>query len=208
MTHTPLAEQIVEAMSLAQVDPAQAYALFVKSYQDATGSAWTEEKFLERARNWTFYGDRNGYIAVRAQRSGMVKLVGVAGDPRSILRGIDELKSTGQPFWGAVSAPLAAMAKKRGLIVPHLVFGGPMLIRALVAMIPDSVFGGHKPNMTKDGGLTFDYPDVGPATKYLIGNKTYFVHALQLPEAKEKLKAIPGAGLILRSLGLSSPVTP
>jgi hypothetical protein len=205
MRNKGLAQQIMEAMSLGEIDPAHAYALFAKSYQDATGAAWTEEKFLSRAAGWTFYGDAAGYVAARAQRSGMIKLVGAAGDPRSILRGIEELKATGRPFWGAVSAPLAAMAKKRGLIVPHLVFGGPTLIRALVAMIPDSVFGGHKPKMTKDGGLTFDYPDVGPATKYLIGNKTYFLHALQLPDVKERLKTIPGAGLILRSLGLSSP---
>ena len=48
----------------------------------------------------------------------------------------------GGPIWGAVSEPLARMAKKKGLIVPSFYPGGGMLIRALISTIPSSVFGG------------------------------------------------------------------
>jgi hypothetical protein len=198
-----IGETMMESMRLSDLDPEQAYQLFARSYEGATGAAWSKEKFLSRARDWDFFGDSNGYVAVRAQRSGMLKLVGVAGDPRSIVRGLTELQATGKPVWGAVSAPLAAMAKKRGMLVPHTYPGGAMLIRALIASVPDSVFGGVRPVANKDGGLTFDYADVGPAVKYLIGNKQYFIHALKLPEVADKLKAIPGAGLVLRMMGLA-----
>jgi hypothetical protein len=65
------------------------------------------------------------------------------------------------------------------------------------------VFGGVRPVPNKVGGLTFDYPDVGPAVKYLIGNKQYFMQALKTPDVAAKLKAIPGAGMVMRLMGLS-----
>jgi hypothetical protein len=133
----------------------------------------------------------------------MTKLVGVAGDPRSILRGLSELQQEAGPLWGAVSAPLAQMAAKRGLIAPHQYRGGAFLIRTLLAMVPASVFGGEKPEVTKDGGLVFNYSDTGPAVKYLIGNKSYFQKMMLVPEVKERLRTIPGVGMFLRLLGVN-----
>lgn len=203
MKYVVFADRLCEAMQLRDLDADRAYDLFARSYQQATGGAWSKEKFLSRARGWDFYGNDLGFVAVRPQRSGMLKLVGVAGDPRAILKGLDELMATGAPIWGAVSAPLAVMAKKKGFIVPSSYPGGSKLIRALFSLIPASVFGGSKPTINPDGGVTFAYEDVGTATKYLIGNRQYFMHALRMPEAREKLNTVPGAALVLRLMGLS-----
>jgi hypothetical protein len=180
------------------IDLHQAYEVFRRSYEAETGASWSEEKFISRARQWTFYGDEKGFVAVRQQRSGMTKLVGIAGDPRSIIKGLTELEGAGGMLWGAVSAPLAQMAAKRGMIAPHLYWGGALMIRAVVATIPASVFGGEKPTVTKDGGLVFDYPDIGSTIKYLIGNKAYFRNLASM----EQIRRIPGVTLFLRKLGL------
>jgi len=192
-----------ESFNLNSENSEKVFDIFQKSYQQETGSSWSKEKFLSRARAWTFYGDENsGFIAIRAQRSGPKKLVGVAGDPKSILKGLTELQSEGGPIWGAVSEPLARMAKKRGMIVPSFFPGGGLLIRTLISTIPPEVFGGDMPEVNKDGSLTFDYPDVGRSTKYLIGNKAYFLYALKMPQIAEKIKAIPGVNTLLKLMGI------
>jgi hypothetical protein len=178
------------------------YGVFKQSYEDSTGAAWSEDKLLSRARNWTFYGDEEGFVAVRVQGSGMKKLVAAAGNPRGVVKGLTELQASGGPIWGAVSAPLAMMAKKRGMIVPHLIPGGPFFIKVLAKTIPPSVFGGHEPVVTKDGGLVFSYEDVGETTKYIIGNKAYFAHMLELPHVIEQLKKVPGLERFLKMIGI------
>lgn len=192
-----------EAENLSPENQDRLYGAFAASYEKATGAAWSRDKFLSRARNWNFYGDETGYVAVRAQNSGMKKLVGVAGEPRGILKGLDELVAEGGPIWGAVSADIARMAKKRGMIVPHLMLGGPTLIKIIVKLIPASVFGGHEPEITNDGGLRIDYDDVGSATKFLIGNAAYFKAVMAMPDVqamKDKIEAIPGFGFFKRML--------
>ena len=178
------------------------YNIFKKSYEEQTGVSWSREKFLSRAKGWEFFGDQNGFVAIRKQYSGPKKLVGAAGDPRSVLKGLSELQAEGGPIWGAVSEPLARAAKKRGLIVPSFFPGGGLLIKTLISTIPDSVFGGMKPTVNNDGSLTMDYEDTGTATKYLIGNKEYFAHAMKLPEIAEKLKTIPGVTMLLKMMGV------
>ena len=193
-----------ESMTIGrELDPEHAYELFAKSYEKETGSCWSKDKFLDRARSWSFFGDENGFVAVRKQYSGPMKLVGVAGDPRSVVKGLTELEATGAPIWGAVSEKLCLIAKKRGMIVPHTFPGGPFFIRTLVATIPESVFGGIRPEVAKDGGIVFDYPDVGRAVKYLIGNKAYFMSAVKLPHIAEKIAQIPGLKMVLKLMGIS-----
>lgn len=198
---------VTESFYLNSSNQDSIYQAFKRSYEEETGKAWSEGKFLSRARNWTFYGDDKGFVAVREQRSGMKKLVGVAGEPKSILKGLAELQTEGGPIWGAVSAPLAQMAKKRGMIVPHLYPGGAFFIKALVKVIPSYVFGGYEPVVTKDGGVQFQYDDVGTHTKYLIGNKAYFVSAMKLPGIVDKLKEVPGLMSAIRLMGLSEAAT-
>lgn len=179
------------------------FGAFDQSYRKETGTAWPRPKFEQRAAGWEFHGDPEGFIAVRPQRSGMKKLVGVAGSPRSVLKGMDSLQSEGGPIWGAVSPDLAAMAKKRGMIVPHLHFGGPTLIKKLIPMVPPEVFGGVKPKVLDDGGLEMDYPDVGKATKYMVVNKEYLKHLTGVPQVANAIKDNAAIKTFLKLVGHS-----
>lgn len=175
---------------------------FQSSYKQQTGSSWSDDKLLGRAQNWTFYGDVDGFVAARRQGSGMNKLVAAAGNPRGVLDGFNELISDGGPIWGAVSGDLAKMAKKKGMIVPHLIPGGPMLIKAILASVPASVFGGYKPKVSNDGGVVISYDDVGDATKYLIGNAEYFKEAIKIPAVADKIKEMPILKKAISLLGI------
>jgi hypothetical protein len=74
-----LSDLICEAeYSAATIDLDRAFDIFNQSYIKSTGKSWEKDKFVERAQNWTFFGDANGYVAVRVQHGGMVKVVGVA----------------------------------------------------------------------------------------------------------------------------------
>lgn len=198
-----LPQQIQESFSINEMDPEQAYRIFSKSYEDQTGASWSKDKFLSRATGWTFYGEpEKGFVAVRRQNSGMKKLVGVAGDPKAILKGLGELQQEGGAIWGAVSSDLAKMARKRGMVVPHLFPGGAFFIKQLVKFIPPHVFGGIEPKVSNDGGMVFDYGDVGPATKYLIGNKEYFTQAIKMPQIADKIASVPGLKAFLKLIGI------
>jgi hypothetical protein len=202
-TETPLQE----SMSLSQIGPDQAYEIFRKSYEKETGKSWDVDKFMSRARNWTFYGDEGGYVAVRRQNSGLVKLTGVAGDPRSITKGINELMSEGGAIWGAVSEPLARMAVKRGMIAPHTKMGGPLFLKALMKLVPASVFGtSTPPEVTSSGAIRISYPDIGMQEKYLVGTKEYFTQVLRTPQAQEYIAKVPGLQTFLKMLGISMPI--
>lgn len=180
------------------------YDSFKKSYEGSTGSAWDKTKFQGRAQNWRFYGDQDGYVAVRPQKSGMHKLVGVAGSPRSILRGLDQLAEDGVPVWGAVSHDIALMARKKGFIAPHLHFGGPTLVKHVMQNVPKSVFGGIEPKVNDDGSVELDYPDVGKTTKYLIANKKYFTALTGLPQVAEKVKSSRPIQVFMRLTGINN----
>jgi hypothetical protein len=197
--------QIIKKFGYSDLDEQGKNKLFDQfqaSYKKETGSSWERPKFDNRAQNWEFHGDTDGFIAVRPQQSGMKKMVGVAGDPRSIIKGVDSLQAEGGPIWGAVSSPLAAMAKKRGMIVPHLHFGGPTLIKAIIPTVPDKVFGGVRPQVQKDGGLVMDYPDVGKTTKYLVMNKEYLNEMLKHPTASKTIAGNAAIKTFLKLVGV------
>lgn len=192
-----------QSRRLDDFDIDKVYEIFRDSYMKETGQSWSKEKFISRARNWTFYGSEDGFVAVRIQRSGMKKLVGVAGNAKAVGAALQELISDGGPIWGAVSDRLARGAKRYGFIAPHTIIGGPTVIRALVGIIPPAVFGGYTPVVTKDGGLSIDYDDVGSTVKYMIGNKEYFKQLTGLPQAKEALLKVPGLGTFLKFIGVN-----
>jgi hypothetical protein len=160
-----------------EVDLDNAYTMFADSYEKTTGKAWEKNKFLNRASNWIFFGDEYGYIAVRPQRSGLYKLVGIAGDDnnptkkgRSLIKAFNDLMAEGKPTWGMVSQELKGMAERMGLKSPHSMF-----IKQFIKYIPSQIFGGAKiKNIFPDGGIEFEYNDVGSATKYFIANDAYF----------------------------------
>ena len=193
-------ESLHEA-TLYDFDADRLYDVFKQSYDEATGASWSKEKFMQRARNWTFYGDETGFVAFREQASGMRKLVGVAGDTAGVVKGLKRLMDEGKPVWGAVSARLAAASKRFGLIAPHQYMGGPLVIKLIMASIPSSVFGGVKPVVNKDGGVTLDYDDTGSAVKYFVANKAYFAGLKDQPMFAKYTGSKVVKGFLNRVLG-------
>ena len=160
------------SFSIDELDPDKAYDTFKKSYEDATGKSWSKEKFLSRSGAWQFFGDQDGYVTVRVQNSGLYKLTGIAGNPKSILKGLNELNSLNVSVWGMVSGDIADMAERKGYKVIRGIMYYPLIL-ALSKVIPKSIFGADfKVNF--DSSLTINYADVGSAKKYLIGNPQYF----------------------------------
>lgn len=157
----------------------KAYDVFNASYIKSTGKSWEKDKFLERAKNWTFYGDINGYVAVRTQHGGMIKLVGVAGSLKSIYRGMQEVKSkyANSPLWGMVSKEIADQIEKLGLKPLKLKndISSKIFLKLIKTIIPASVFGGAEiKGLNPDGTISFVYSDIGEANKVLVGNDVYF----------------------------------
>jgi hypothetical protein len=167
------------------------FNLFKSSYEKAIGTSWSREKFNSRVYNWQFYGDENGFIAIRPQKSGFQKLVGVGGSGKSILKGFDELNSKNLPVWGMVSFEIAALLNKKGYKTPP-----SFVLKFILKMIPANVFNGAEFKINKDGSITINYSDVGEATKYFVANdyyfkkiKTDFWHLIE-----EKIKTLPLIG--------------
>ena len=160
-----------------EIDMQKAYDRFKGSYEKATGKAWTFDKFKQRAGNWKFYGDEDGYITVKEQNSGMYKLVGVAGDDtnplkkgKSLIKALNDILSEGKPVWGMVSADIKSMLERFGMKSPP-----PVLLQTLMRFIPSGVLGGAKiGKIFPDGAVELEYSDVGKTTKYFTGNKEYY----------------------------------
>lgn len=153
------------------------YNIFKESYMTSTGSAFTESEFFSRASGWTFFGvppsmenDPNaGFVAVRFQKSGLVKLTGIAGSNTmqgklAIFDGIRMLHKKDKPIWGAVSADLAKAAGKMGFkVVPSSMF--THLSKAGVKI----------PGMQVDdqGNLKANIQGIGEVEKVAIVNDLY-----------------------------------
>jgi hypothetical protein len=153
-----------------KMDMTKAYDVFRQEYEESTGQSWTQDKFMQRAKNWQFFGDENGFVAVRPQRSGFIKLVGMAGDNKSKLRGIQQLQEQKLPVWGMVSKDIKDIAVKRGMREPNMI-ERPLLKMAISnASLGDAEILGY----TSDNGIRIRYPDVGEVTKYMIGSPEYY----------------------------------
>ena len=146
------------------------YDIFSQSYIKATGSAWNKNKFFSRAQNWLFYGDEEGFVAVRPQKSGLYKLVGVGGSLKGISDGMMELNAKNLPVWGVVSEKISKILRaKYGFTTPN-----KFLLKLILKAIPSSVYGGANVSQNKDGSINIDYSDVGTATKFFVANKAYY----------------------------------
>jgi hypothetical protein len=171
--------------SLVQIPLDSAYDIFKNEYDKSTGASWTYDKFMGRARNWEFYGDEKGYVAIRRQRSGLVKLVGMAGDNRSKLKGINDLISMKMPLWGMVSKDIKDIAVRKGMREPNF-----LERQVLKRSIPPEVLGGAEIlEYQKDGGIKLQYPDVGVVVKYLVGTPEYYAKLRTMlgDKVKEKI---------------------
>lgn len=145
------------------------FNIFRDSYIKSTGTAWNRDKFDSRAYNWLFFGDENGFLTVRIQRSGFYKLTGCAGNSKSILKGIHELTDLNVPVWGVMTKNIADMlVKKFGYIQPSA-----EEIKKYIKLIPREVFGEANITVNDDGTLDMNYSDTGQIQKVFIGNKIY-----------------------------------
>ena len=150
------------------------YDKFKETYDKATGSSWSKDKFFSRASGYRFYGNKDGYITVREQNSGMLKMTGMAGNKIGIYKGMKELLSETSPVWGMVTKDISDMAEKAGFKKAD-----PQLVRNNIQKIPSYVFGGAQiKNIQEDGGVEFLYSDTGSSVKYLIGNVSYFANLM------------------------------
>ena len=171
--------------SFVQIPLDTAYEIFKTEYDKSTGTSWSYDKFMGRASNWEFYGDEKGYVAIRRQRSGLVKLVGMAGDNRSKLKGINDLISMNMPLWGMVSKEIKDIAVRRGMREPNF-----LERQVLKRSIPPEVLGGAEIlEYQKDGGIKLQYPDVGVVVKYLVGTTQYYAKLRTMlgDKVKEKI---------------------
>lgn len=150
------------------------YELFKDTYEKTTGVAWDFNKFKQRSENWKFYGDYNGYIAVRPQASGYYKLVGSAGDFKSVMRGLNELMQEEKPVWGMMTKDLAdVLVKRYNFYMPP-----KALTKMIFNLIKPKTFGDAQIKIEDDGGFMFDYEDTGTSKKYFVGNKKYYQELL------------------------------
>lgn len=151
------------------------YELFKETYEKTTGTAWDFEKFKDRSKNWIFYGDYNGYVAVRPQASGYYKLVGSAGDYKSVMRGINDLIKEDKPVWGMMSKELADLLVKR-----YKFYMPPkQLFKYLFNLVKPKSIGDTEVKIDDDGSVIFNYEDTGEAKKYFVGNKKYYNELLE-----------------------------
>jgi len=183
--NTTFKKYLVLKESLVQIPLDTAYEIFKNEYDRSTGTSWSYEKFMGRARAWEFYGDEKGYVAIRRQRSGLVKLVGMAGDNRSKLKGINDLISMNMPLWGMVSKDIKDIAVRRGMREPNF-----LERQVLKRSIPPEVLGGAEIlEYQKDGGIKLQYPDVGIVVKYLVGTPQYYAKLRTMigDKVKEKI---------------------
>lgn len=152
-----------------ELDLDKVYELFKNSYLKSTGKSWDYDKFMRRAKMYIFYGDENGYVMVRPQRSGLYKLVGSAGNQFSIAKGLRELQNEKVPIWGAVSKELLKPIKRLGFIdLP-----GFVVVKLFELFDLSMVFGG-KVKVASDGAIIINYEDLGEAKKYYVANKEYY----------------------------------
>lgn len=162
-----------ESFLSSQLDLDRAYDIFKNEYMQSTGKSWSKDKFLQRAHNWDFYGDVNGFITARKQASGFVKLVGAAGSDKSKYKGFKELASLHLPVWGMVDSKIFGLLQKLGYRGPNKI----ELFAFKKFMTPDKmakVLGGATINDIQGNRVTLTYPDIGTVTKYYIASPEYW----------------------------------
>ena len=162
-----------ESFVSSDIDMDRAYEIFSQEYLKSTGKTWAKDKFMQRAQNWDFYGDSNGFITARRQNSGFIKLVGAAGSDKSKYKGFKELASKHLPVWGMVDDKIAGLLEKMGFRGPNmleLIFFKKMMTPEKMA----SVLGGATIDKIEGSKVTLTYPDVGTVVKYFVASPEYW----------------------------------
>ena len=145
----------------------------------------SEQWFKNRGRNWIFFGNPDGYVAVRKQQSGAYKLITVAGDKKIMLESLRELLSKHWPIWGSVSDLIARILQNPALgsskffqldayLTTALFNEKTGLITQGSGSIIKALFG--NPTLTDEGNgyITILDEELGkPFSKVVVGNKEW-----------------------------------
>ncbi len=180
-----LIEEQFKLQDLDQDRQDKLYQAFYKSYVRATGAAWDQDTFTHKSYSWVFFGDLEGTggIAVRPQRSGLIKMNAVYGSPRAIMAGLQELVNTwgDRGLWTVATKEIVESLNKRfGFKTP------PVFVMRLLVPILSNILGGHVEKIEKDGGLQITDPHTGnKLTKYFTCNKAYIKWLVSNSEIKK-----------------------
>lgn len=163
-------EEIFKYNNLTDEEKKYIFNLFKDSYLKSVGTHWSEEKFINKTKDWLFLGDKiNGFIAVK-EKNGIYKLIISAGSLSSIIEGINELISFNKPIWGLTNDKLKNfLVRKFNFISPN-----KEEINKIQNLLKNVLLSNKDFIINDDGTLTFNYDDVGISHKFLIGNDLFF----------------------------------
>lgn len=163
-------EEIFKYNNLTDEEKKYIFNLFKDSYLKSVGSHWSEEKFINKTKDWLFLGDKiNGFIAVK-EKNGIYKLIISAGSLSSIIEGINELISLNKPVWGLSNDKLKNfLVKKFNFISPN-----KEEILKMKKLFSDEFLANKEYIINDDGTFTFNYDDVGVSNKYFVANQLFF----------------------------------
>lgn len=197
MRRTRLTERKFSFRDLTDTEIDQLYNNFKDTYEGSTGASWSFNDFEWRAKNWEFYGDIHGGIAVRPQRSGLLKLNASFGevDPSNpsqlskkgmmgVMSGIKELMATnpGVGIWGAMPKDMVKVLEiftkrnnpndcfKAAPAPLVIVLGAKLLSMTSSA---DNVSVIKNPLSKNFGCIEVDTPS-GRMVKQFVANKSYY----------------------------------
>lgn len=152
--------------------------------------------FKNRGVNWIFFGNQDGYVAVRKQSSGAYKLITVAGDKKVMLEALKELLSKKWPVWGAVSDTIARILQNPALgslkfyqlnadLTTLLYNENSGLITQGSPSVVKALFG--SPTLTDEGNgyITVIDEELGtPFAKVVVGNAEWLKLTMKLGSEK------------------------
>jgi hypothetical protein len=173
--------------SLSQEDKDELYNNFKKAYEKAIGIAWDKNMFNSRAYGWTFFGSKEGGVALRKQKSGMYKLNASYGSPRKVIEGFQEMEKEigSDPIWGVMTLTVADLLEK----VSKGEFKKPpkLFVKTVIPHIKH-IFGSEIKEVKKNGAIIVSTP-AGNMEKFLIANKAYY--RTLLDNAKNNPEKVP-----------------
>lgn len=163
-----LNEELFLFKNLNQNEKDHIFNMFRNSYTKSTGASWDKEKFYNKADSYLFFGNKdNGFVTVKPNSDGTLKLTTASGNLNDIFSGMSELISTNKPIWGLLSNKISLiLIKKYGFILPPKNVSN-FLINNVIK--PSSEF-----KFNDDGSLTLNYNDIGLSNKVFVGNKNFF----------------------------------
>ena len=145
----------------------------------------SEHWFKSRGKNWIFFGNPEGYVAVRKQASGAYKLITVAGDKKIMLDALKELLNKHWPVWGSVSDVIARILQNPALGSAKFFQLDAQLTSMLYnektgaitqgdSGIVKALFGSSTLKDEGNGYLTITDEELGtPFSKVIVGNKEW-----------------------------------